>query len=201
MKPSMCGGASTTVGPSVFRSRWADGVDGLGVGGQQHRPGVHQVFPDHDLLGLLRAEGPQALAQGDLAHRHHLGHVDLDRAIELLQIEQSFGGVADRIAVLELEIAEAGLQRLGAEPSVGLRLLRNDRADLPGCCSKSDQSAECSNWLHGNPPMCFEGYSYPISIPANRVAAVRELATFPIRSIMEPDKPRTANIRRNCPSR
>ena len=49
----MCGGASTTVGPSAFSVEMADGVDGLGIGGQQDRLGVHQAFPDHHLLRLL----------------------------------------------------------------------------------------------------------------------------------------------------
>jgi hypothetical protein len=55
----------------------------------------------------------------DLAHWHQLRCKDFDRAIELLEVEQPLGGVANRIAVLELEVAEARLKRLCAKPSMG----------------------------------------------------------------------------------
>ena len=98
-------------------------IDRLGVGRQQHRPRVHQLFPDDDLLRRPGAERAQAFTQPDLAHRHQLRRVDFDRTIELLQVEQPLGRVANRIAVLELEIAEARLQRLSAEPSVWDRIV------------------------------------------------------------------------------
>ena len=53
-------------------------VDGFGIRGEQDRLGVHQVFPDDDLLlGRSRRTLRIALAQRGFAHSHHLRQVDL----------------------------------------------------------------------------------------------------------------------------
>jgi len=96
------------------------GVDRLCISRQDHRSGIHQVFPDHDLLRRFRAEGAHTLANSDLAHRHHLREIDLDRAIELLRLEEAISCVADGIAVLEFELAETSLHRLTVDPAMRL---------------------------------------------------------------------------------
>ena len=48
----------------------------------------------------------------------HLHEIGLDRAIEDQRLPQLFRGVARRIAVLEFEVPETGLDGLGAEPPV-----------------------------------------------------------------------------------
>ena len=50
----------------------------------------------------------------------NLGEIDLDGPIELELIEQGVGRRGRGIAVLELEVAEPGLDRLGADPAVGI---------------------------------------------------------------------------------
>jgi hypothetical protein len=117
----MCAGASTTVGPSVFKIEVAHGVDGFGVRSKQHRSRIHQIFPDHDLHRLLCTERSHSLAKCNFAHRHHLCEVDLDGSVELELIRQASGSVGRGIAVLEIEITEGDLDRLGANPTVGVR--------------------------------------------------------------------------------
>jgi hypothetical protein len=87
-------------GPVVSQGEMTDAVNRLGVCGQQHRAGIHQVFPEHDLRRLRRAEGAQPFAQGDLADRHQLREVDLGRAVERLQLAQPLLRVAGGISVL-----------------------------------------------------------------------------------------------------
>ena len=106
-------------------------INRLGVGREQHRPRVHQLFPDDNLLRRSGAERAQAFTQPDLAHRHQLRCVDFNRTIELLKFEQPLSRVANRIAILELEVAEARLQRLGAEPSLRIGLLRGFHSVAP----------------------------------------------------------------------
>jgi hypothetical protein len=50
---------------------------------------------DHDLCRLFRTECAHTFAQGNLAYRHYLRQINLDRSIEFLQIEQSLGRVAN----------------------------------------------------------------------------------------------------------
>ena len=38
----------------------AHAIDGLGIGGEQHRLGIHQVLPDHKLSGFMSALLPIA---------------------------------------------------------------------------------------------------------------------------------------------
>ena len=102
----------------------ADSVNGLGVSREQQCPGVHQIFPDHDLLRRFRAEGPQPFTGSDLTHSHQVGGVDFDSSIELLKLQEPLGCVADWVAVFELEVAEARLKSLCTEPSMRVGLLR-----------------------------------------------------------------------------
>ena len=104
------------------------GIDGLGIRGQQQRLGIQQAFPDHDLLWRHGAERPHALAPRGLAHPHDLREIDLGRPVERLQIAQALRGVVGGIAVLELELADASLQRFGVQSTVWLRsvLLTHD---------------------------------------------------------------------------
>ena len=116
--------------PEHFRRRFHDGravrlqiekahaIHRLGVRREHQRLGVHERFPDDDLVGPLGAEVADAAPRFDDRDRRHLREIDLDRAVELELIEQRVGRRGRGIAVLELEVAEAGLDRLGADPAV-----------------------------------------------------------------------------------
>ena len=55
-----------------FQIEMRERIDRLGVGREQHRARIHQLFPDDDLLWGPGAERAQAFAQADLTHRHQL---------------------------------------------------------------------------------------------------------------------------------
>ena len=93
-------------------------VDRLGIRREHERLGVHERFPDDDLVGALGAEVADAAPRLDDGDGRHLGEVDLDGPIELELIEQRVGRRGRGIAVLELEVAEPGLDRLRADPAM-----------------------------------------------------------------------------------
>jgi hypothetical protein len=66
---------------------------------------VHQIFPDHHLRRLFRAERAHPFAQGNLAYGHQLRQINFDRSIEFLKIKQSLGRVANGVAILKFKIA------------------------------------------------------------------------------------------------
>ena len=72
----------------VLEREMADGIDRLGVGGQQQGLGVHQLLPHHHLRRLGRPERPQSLPQCHLADRHQLRQEHLRGPIEQLQLPQ-----------------------------------------------------------------------------------------------------------------
>ena len=40
----------------------AHGIDGLGIGGEQHRLGIHEIFPDGKLSRLFGLKGFETFA-------------------------------------------------------------------------------------------------------------------------------------------
>src|SRR5262249_19132839 len=56
----------------------------------------------------------------DDGDRWNLRQIDLDRAVERALFKQGLSRVASRIAILELEIAEARMNRFGADPTVAI---------------------------------------------------------------------------------
>ena len=93
-------------------------VHRLGVRREHERLGVHECFPDDDLVGPLGSEVADAAPRFDDGDGRDLREVDLDGAIELELIEQRVGRRGRGIAVLELEIAEPGLDCLCADPAM-----------------------------------------------------------------------------------
>ena len=109
--------------PVALQVDRAQPVDGFGVAGEQERRAVHQAFPQHDLIrrSLSGLCGPfPDTVPGDAVHLHEVG---LNRAIEGQPVPQSFRRVSRGITVLEFEVAEAGLDRLCAQPRVVGRYL------------------------------------------------------------------------------
>ena len=90
----------------------AHAVHRLGVRREHERLGVHERLPDDDLVGALGPEVANAAPRFDDADGRDLREVDLNGPIELELIEQSVGCRGRGVAVLELEVAEPGLDRL-----------------------------------------------------------------------------------------
>ena len=99
-------------------------------------------------------------------NRGNLGEVNLDGPIELQLIEQGVGRRGGGITVLELEVAELGLDRLGAEPAVKIGGLprqghaeadRGERHSGTDCEPQSHVVFLRSIHLHGFHRAAFQG--------------------------------------------
>ena len=87
----------------------------------------------------------------DDADGRDMGEEDLDGPIELELIEQGVGRRGRRVAVLELEVAEPGLDRLRADPAMTI--------DAPEVLSLTDRPSDvCRSGLN----VC--GCSFPGAI-------------------------------------
>jgi hypothetical protein len=73
------------------------------------------------LVGLALAKLAHAFARRDCAHCHHLREINFDGAIQLQLFKQAFAGIARRITVLELKVAERRLKSLVIQPAMMIR--------------------------------------------------------------------------------
>src|SRR5262249_2097018 len=110
-------------------------------------------FPEDDLVGPPGPEVTHAAALLDNGDGGHLGQVDLDGAVEGELIEERLGGWGRGISVLELEVAEAGLDGLGVDPTESIR----------GHCLRASHGALLSRRRSSKnaPPLPVSYFAYP----------------------------------------
>ena len=124
-------------------------VDALGVGGQEQRPGVHQVFEDAD-RAVDGADFTEALAHGVQRRDRQAVEKGAHAALEIEVVVDHIDGLGARIAVEEGQRPQAGLDALGGQDRQRDRFVL-DRfvPDWLGLFGTSAQQQRKDQWKDG----------------------------------------------------
>ena len=123
-------------------------VDALGVGGQEQRPGVHQVFEDAD-RAVDGADFTEALAHGVQRGDRQAVEKGAHAALEIEVVVHRLDSLGARKSVEKRQRPQAGLDALGGQDRGRDRFVLDrlvlDRRGLLGASAQQHRQAQCQD--------------------------------------------------------